>query len=385
MKSPAGPDPDRLFQLFGDLVRIDSEPGMEGRVSAFIKEFCRGLGLAFREDAAGVETGGECGNLVVKVPGTAGPGLPPLFLNAHMDTVAPGKGIMPVDRGDRFESGGATVLGADCKAGISAILAAVESLLAAGDGHRPLELIFTVQEEPGLIGAGHLDMSLVEGAWGVVLDGSGPVGGIVVEAPGQDMVKVTVRGRSAHAGVEPEKGVNAIACAARAVAALRLGRHDEKTTSNIGLISGGLAVNIVPDLAVVQGEVRSLSDERLDAERDAMLEAFRRAADEDGCGLEVEVERSFEHFKLPDEARPVRFLGEAMRLCGVEPVLTTSGGGSDANVFNRAGMEAAVMHIGLAEAHSKEEYILKEDLVTVARIVTSLAHVSAGEGREAQP
>ncbi len=384
MKPPEGPNPGRLFKLFGDLVRIDSEPGREGRVSAYIKDFCEGLGLAFREDAAGAVTGGECGNLVVKVPGRAVPDLPPVILNAHMDTVAPGNGIVPVDQGDRFASSGETVLGADCKAGVSVILSAVEYLLGAGVEHRSLELIFTVQEEPGLIGAKHLDLSLVDGGWGVVLDGSGPVGGIVVEAPGQDMVKVTVRGRSAHAGVEPEKGVNAIACAAQAIAGLRLGRHDEQTTSNIGLISGGLAVNIVPDLAVVQGEVRSLSGERLDEEREALLGAFRRAAKERGCELEVEVERSFEHFKLADGSRPVRFLGEAMRRCGVEPELATSGGGSDANVFNRAGLDAAVMHIGLAEAHSKEEYILKEDLVTVARIITSLAYVSTQEGQEAR-
>jgi tripeptide aminopeptidase len=378
MKPRRGPDPGRLFAIFLDLLGIDSESGKEGRVCSYIKEFCSVLGLATREDRAGDVTGGECGNVVADVPGIS-EGLPPLILNAHMDTVMPGNGIVVVDEGDRLASGGDTVLGADCKAGVAAILASVEALVGAGVPHRALELIFTVQEEPGLVGAKHLDLSILKGKWGVVLDGSGPVGGIVVEAPGQDRVKFTVHGRSAHAGVEPELGVSAIACASEAIAGLRLGRHDEKTTSNIGLIEGGRAVNIVPDLVVVEGEVRSLSEERLEQEREAMLASFRRASEKHGCRLEIEVERSFEHFKLERGSRPVRFLEEAMERCGVASWLATSGGGSDANVFNHANMEMAVMHIGLAKAHSKEEYILKEDLVSVARVITELACLAVEE------
>lgn len=383
MKPGEGPDPERLFSIFLDLVRLDSESGKEGPVSGYIKEFCSRLGLNEIEDEAGEATGGECGNLIVKVPCDGLPG-PPIIINAHMDTVAPGIGVVVEDGGDRFVSRGDTVLGADCKAGVAAILAAVEALREDGDEHRSLELVFTVQEEIGLVGASHLDTSLLAGEWGVVLDGSGPVGGIVVEAPGQDQVKFTLRGRAAHAGVEPEKGVSAIACAAMAIAGLRLGRHDEETTSNIGLISGGNAVNIVPELAVVEGEIRSLSASRLAEEGEAMLDVFRRAAGKCGCLLDAQVWRQFEHFRLDERSRPVMHLKRAMESCGVEPYLATSGGGSDANVLNLAGLQMAVMHIGLVDAHSKEERILKADLVTVARVVAELARQSIDIEREAR-
>ncbi len=379
MKPERGPDPERLFSIFLDLVGIDSESGSEGEVARYVKEFCSRLGLQALEDGAGAATGGQCGNILVDIPGG---GDKPLILNAHMDTVVPGCGVAAFDDGSGFSSTGETVLGADCKAGLAAILAAVEALLGSGTSHRALELVFTVQEETGLVGASHFDVSTLRGEWGVVLDGSGPVGGIVIEAPGQDQVEIVVRGRSAHAGVEPEKGVSAIACASEAVAGLRLGRRDDITTSNIGLISGGKAVNIVPDLVSLSGEVRSLSDERLDQEREAMLDSFTKAAASHGCELDVKVERKFEHFRLDENAPPVRCLQRAMSECGIESHLASSGGGSDANVFNGAGLELAVMHIGLVDAHTPDEFIRKEDLLAVSRVVHTLAAISVEEEGE---
>lgn len=382
MKSPEGPEAERLFSLFLDLVRIDSESGNEGRICGYIKDFCSSMGLVVLEDGAGQEIGGKSGNLVVKVPGAGSAGMRPIILNAHMDTVAPGNGIAAVDANDRFASEAETILGADCKAGIAAILASVEWTVGSKRAHRPLELIFTVQEESGLLGAKHLDMSVVEGRCGVVLDGSGPVGEIVVEAPSQVMLRLTVRGRSSHAGVEPEKGINAITCAAEAITGLRLGRHDESTTSNIGIISGGHAVNIVPDSVVVEGEIRSLSEERLKQECDSMIGSFRRAAKRRGCELESEVDRSFEHFKLEEGSESVLLLSDAIRKCGLQPEFVTSGGGSDANVFNHAGLETAVMNIGINNAHSKREYILKEDLLSVAKIISALTLQSEEQDQE---
>jgi tripeptide aminopeptidase len=382
MNSREGPEAERLFSLFLDLVHIDSESRKEGLVYRYIADFFADMGFAVHQDGAGRQTGGETGNLIVKIAGSGASGTRPIILNAHMDTVVPGNGIVVLEEQDRFTSGGETILGADCKAGIAAILASLEWVLNSKVAHVPIELIFTVQEEIGLLGAKHLDLSLVEGCYGVVLDGSGPVGGIVVEAPGQAMVRLTVLGKAAHAGVEPEKGINAIACAAQAIAGLRLGRHDRQTTSNVGVISGGHAVNIVPDTVVVEGEIRSMSDERLEQECDAMLSGFRSAVKRCGCELNEEVERSFEHFKLEEDSRPVTLLSEAMLKCGVRPDLTTSGGGSDANVFNRAGLETAVMHIGVANAHSKREYILKDDLLTVARVISELSLLRGGQDQE---
>jgi tripeptide aminopeptidase len=376
-----GPDAGRLFQIFLDLTKIDSESGREGAVCEYIRAFCSGLGLAVHEDGTAAATGGQCGNLVVRVPAGAFSPLPPIILCAHMDVVSPGTGVIPFDAGDRFISISETVLGADCKAALAAILAATENLLGTGGPYRALELVFTVQEEPGLIGAKNLDMSLIDGSWGVVLDGSGPVGGIVIQAPSQDQMKFPIKGRAAHAGVEPENGRNAIACAARALAPLKIGRIDEATTSNVGLISGGEAVNVVPEMAVVESEIRSLSEGRLDAERDLVVKSFEKAAEETGCELEMQIARSFRQFKLDPSSTPVIFLAAALKECGFEPTLKASGGGSDANILNRQGLPTAVMNIGLVNAHSKEEYILKSELHGIARSVTALAFIAGNEGK----
>lgn len=379
MTTSGGPDPQRLFSIFLDLVRISSEPRSEGEVCEYIKRFCGNAGLVMHEDGAGAATGGQCGNLVVRVPAGAFSPLPPIILNAHMDTVVPGKGVRPLDLEDRYMSSGETILGADCKAGIAAILAAVESLMASKAAGRALELVFTVQEEPGLVGAKHLDRSLLDGHWGVVLDGSGPVGGVVTQAPGRYDLRFRVTGHAAHAGVEPEKGKSAIACAAHAIASLRLGRLDEQTTVNVGLISGGSAVNIVPELVEVETEVRSLSEEALEREKAFVVQCFVGACKESGCELALAEERSFEGYHIDERGMPLRLLSLAMRDCGIEPAFQSSGGGSDANILNKAGFEMVTMNIGLNNAHSKQEYILKKDLVDVSRILMRLATLASEE------
>ncbi|MHB8893861.1 MAG: M20/M25/M40 family metallo-hydrolase [Candidatus Geothermincolia bacterium] len=383
MSQPDGPQPERLFQIFLDLVKIDSESGREGKVRDYIREFCTALNFAVHEDGAAAATGGDSGNLVVRVPAGAFSPLPPVMFCAHMDTVSPGKAVIPFDAGDRFISISETILGADCKAAVAAILAVVEHLAEVGGPYRALELVFTVQEEPGLIGARHMDMSLIDCEWGIVMDGSGPVGGIVIQAPSQDKFKFVVKGRAAHAGVEPEKGINAIGCAAQAIAGLKLGRLDEVTTVNVGLISGGEAVNIVPETVEVEGEIRSHSDSRLDEERRRVVESFEAAAGDWSCELEAVVERTFERFKLDPRSTPVLYLAAALKSCGFEPVLTASGGGSDANVMNGQGLPVAVLNIGLVNAHSKEEFIMKEELHGLSRVITRLAFLAGGEGREA--
>lgn len=379
MIATGGPDPERLFSVFLDLVRLSSEPRCEGEVCQFVQRFCADAGLVVHEDGAGAATGGECGNLVVRVPAGAFSLLPPVILNAHMDTVVPGKGVRPLDLEDRYMSSGETVLGADCKAGLAAILVAVETLLSEKAASRALELVFTVQEEPGLIGAKHLDRSLLDGHWGLVLDGSGPVGGIVSEAPGRYNLSFRVTGHAAHAGVEPEKGKSAIACAARAIASMRVGRLDERTTVNVGTISGGSAVNIVPDFVQVDAEVRSLDPEALEREKDFVLRCFTDACRESQCELALAEERSFVGYRVDRQGVPARLLAGAMQDCGIEPSFAASGGGSDANILNQAGFEMITMNIGLVNAHSKQEYILKRDLLDITRILMRLATLASEE------
>lgn len=375
----ARPDAERLFSIFRSLVAIDSESGSEGEVADFIKSLFSRIGLDCVEDGAGEATGGQSGNLLVKVDGSGALASEQHFiLNAHLDTVAPGKSVKLVEDADRFSSDGETVLGADDKAGLAAILASVEKLVETGSDMRPADLVLTVQEEPGLIGAGNLDLTAVDGKWGYVLDGAGPLGGIVTEAPTQDKVRVVVRGRSAHAGVEPEKGVNAIACASRAIADLDLGRLDEATTANIGIIAGGRAVNIVPDEVVVEGEIRSLDEARLDQVREKVIRSFEERAAESGCLLEVESRRSFRHFKIDPGSPVVARIRRAMEVCGIEPREKTSGGGSDANVLNERGYSMVTLDIGIVDAHSKSESIRKDDLFKLGCLVTELLASGGG-------
>lgn len=380
MNAGQGPAPRRIFELFLELVKIDSESGNEAAVRDYIKAFAEGFGLPVQEDGAGAATGGESGNIVIRVPSGSFSALPPIILNAHMDTVAPGRGVMPVDAGDRFMSAGTTVLGADDKAGVAVILAVVEYLVSTGGGHRALEVVFTIREEQGLLGARNLDYSLVDGSWGLVLDAAGPVGGAVVEAPSRISLEFTVQGRSAHAGIEPEKGINAIRCAAEAIARLELGRLDDRTTANIGVIRGGTASNIVPERVVVEAEIRSLDEGRLEEVREKMVNAFTAAAESNGCQLESAVEESFAFFSLDPGSEHLEVISRAVRDCGLQSELYSTGGGSDANVMNAMGLEMVPLNIGLGNPHSKQEYILKDDLVNVARIVTRIAYLASEEG-----
>jgi len=380
MTSGCEVDPERLYSLFLDLVRIDSVSRFEQSASRYIRGFFSDLGIECIEDDAGEKTGGGSGNLIARIdPRCADPG-ETLVLNAHFDTVEPGRGIVPVRGEDRFSSAGETILGADDKAGIAAILATAEALVRDGAARRPVEVVLTVQEELGLAGVKQMDLSQVGGRAGLVLDGSGKVGGIVTEAPSHEMMWFALKGRAAHAGVEPEKGVSAIACAADAIAGLDLGRLDEGTTANIGMIKGGRAMNIVPDTAEVAGEIRSLSDERLSAEALKMFEAFREAAARHGCELEHERMRSFQHYRIDRDSPHLREVTAAMRDCGVDPFFITSGGGSDANVFNAAGMQMLNINIGIEDAHSLCESVNMSDMLAVTRLMLRLATGGADPG-----
>lgn len=367
------PDPERTCTLFLELARIDSVSRSEKLIAGFVSDFFKDLGLACEEDDAGRETGGDCGNIVVRVPCRGAFPAEPLIFNAHLDTVEPGRGVVPVETDGWFSSAGDTVLGADDKAGVAAIMAAVETVSGSGCDHRALEVVLTVQEELGLAGARSLDFSMLEGVRAVVLDGSGDIGGIVVEAPTRWNMTFTVSGRSAHAGIEPECGVNAISCAASAISRLKIGRIDEETTSNIGVIEGGLAANIVPGRVVVVGEVRGLSGSRADEERALMRRTFEDTARECGCSVDVLEECSFSGFRIDTGSLHVRLITSAMEECGITPFFITSGGGSDANVFNARGIEAVNINMGFRNAHSEREIVSRADLIATARLLSAMA------------
>ncbi|MHB1293713.1 MAG: M20/M25/M40 family metallo-hydrolase [Anaerolineae bacterium] len=356
-------DGERLLGTFLDLVRIPSPSGQEAAVAEAIERHLAALGLGVQSDADG--------NLLARVNGEG----EPLLLTAHMDTVVPCEGVTPVVKDGIVYSDGTTILGGDDKSGVAVILEVVRVLREQALRHRPLELLFTVREEVGLEGAKAFDTHLLKARMGVGLDAGGEQGTMVVNAPSQDSLRVQVHGRPAHAGVNPEDGVNAIRAAAEAIAAMPLGRIDAETTSNIGVINGGRATNIVPDLVSIQGEARSRDREKLAAQTQAMVAALERSAQANGATLEMQIRREYEGYHMTEDTPVVKLVGDAMRSLGVTPLLKPTGGGSDANVFNAAGVQVVQISTGMAAVHTREEFIKVDDMLSAARIVLACARI----------
>lgn len=358
-------DEARLLQTFLDLVQVDNPSGHEAQMAQVVLERLRALGLTPEQDAKG--------NIIAAVAGSG----EPLLLSAHLDSVAPAIGKVPVVSDGFIRSAGDTVLGSDDLAGVAAILEGVRSVLEAGGEHRASELVFTVEEETGLRGSRALDYSRLTAKHGVALDLNGDVGGICIAAPGQDRIDVTIKGHAAHAGVAPEQGVNAVRVAAEAIAAMPLGRIDEETTANIGVISGGTATNIVPDRVEIRAEARSRDIVKLDRQTEAMRVAFETAATRHGAELEWRVERAYGPVRLAEDASIVELCRRAVIAAGLQPRLIETGGGSDVNIFTMHGIEAVNLSIGYREIHSTAEHIAVADLEAAARLVHALLTIKA--------
>jgi tripeptide aminopeptidase len=357
-----------VVEEFLALASLNSPSRREAPVAAYLVNRLREMGLNPEVDDSAPRSGSDTGNIVLHVPGNAA--APTILLCAHMDTVGPTEGMVPVLRDGFIHSNGETVLGADDKAGIAVILAALSELLAGGVPHGPIEVVFSVQEEVGLFGVTYLNAEL-QADFGYILDGDGPVGNIINQAPSKVDLDFVLEGKAAHAGVCPEKGINAIVTAAKAIARLRTGRIDAHTTSNVGIISGGKARNIVPDRAEVAVEVRSIDTGKLEREVQAVLDAFNEEAAASGARLEVRREEPFTTFTI-DETHPVVANAfRAARSLGIEPRLWTSGGGMDANVFNSRGLTCVGLGIGGENAHSPREQI------AVAQMETGVAFLKA--------
>ena len=351
----------RLIQTFLDLVAIDSPTGHEAAISQDLARRLAALGGAVERD--------EHGNLIGRWPGQGDW----LMLSAHMDTAGADTGIKPQIRDGVIYSDGTTILGSDDKSGVAAILETIQSLQEDGISHPPLEVVISVSEEVGLAGAKLLDKGKLLARRGYVLDAGGPIGTIVTSAPSQDALRITVFGKKAHAGSEPEKGINAIRVAAEAIAALPLGRIDAETTANIGVIEGGTATNIVPDEVHIRGEARSRNNEKLAAQVAAMAAAFQDAAERNSTRVEFKINRSYNAYKLTEETPVVAHAIAAARRLGFTPVLKASGGGADANIYAEHGITCAVISTGMAYVHTPHEHIAIADMVDATRWLAEIA------------
>lgn len=356
-----------LLNTFKDMAVIYGPSKKEKAVATYIKKRLRET-YRVREDGAGKAIGGNAGNLIITIPGEGDP----LLFAVHMDTVEPCRGVEPVVRDGYITSAGPTILGADDRAAAAVLIELVLGLTRVKK-HRPLELVFTVAEEIGLLGANHLDRSNLKGGMAFVFDASEPPGHLVIAAPSAARVKTVFHGKASHAGIEPEKGVSAIRMAAAAINAMPLGRIDHETTANVGVVAGGRASNIIPDRVTIEGETRSHNKEKLAAQRARMHEAMEKAAVEHGGRAEIDWSDDYEGYHLGDDSAPVELFGKAAAAIGLSATFGAGGGGSDANVFNAGGLPAAVVGCGMEKPHSVDERISVEALYKLADLATALA------------
>jgi tripeptide aminopeptidase len=366
---------ERLLAEFIRFCEIESPSKRERGVADALIEELRGLGVQVDEDDTGERTGSDSGNLFARVPGPEG--APTVLLCAHMDTVPLDGPVEVVSQDGLLTNRHDAILGADNKAAIVTILGALRRLMRDGAPPAGVELLFTTGEEQALEGAKAFDMARLTADFGYVFDHASPIGEIVLASPTYYSVEARFRGQAAHAGIRPEAGHNAIAAAARAVAAMRIGRLDEETTANVGRIEGGTAANVVAERCFVELETRSLDAEKAGNVVTEMVDALGEAASDSECDVETSVERLFRGYRLPRTAPAVEVAAAALADNEIEPVYITTGGGSDANVFIPAGLPVVNLANGTERNHQPDESVTVEALETMLEVTVSLVRQAA--------
>ncbi|MBS8264810.1 M20/M25/M40 family metallo-hydrolase [Mesobacillus boroniphilus] len=369
---------ERLLNEFLELVQIDSETKYETEIARVLKKKFEDLGVEVFEDDTTAQTGHGAGNLICTLQGTKD-GVDTIYFTSHMDTVIPAKGVKPSIKDGYVVTDGTTILGADDKTGLAVMLETIRVLKEQSIPHGTIQFIITVGEESGLVGAKALDSSLVKAKYGYALDSDGKVGNIIVAAPTQAKVAAVIHGKTAHAGVAPEKGVSAITIAAKAVARMPLGRIDEETTANIGRFQGGTQTNIVCDHVEILAEARSLIPEKMEAQVAKMKEAFESAAQEMGGKADVDIQVMYPGFKFGEGDLVVELAKKAAAKIGRSSELLHSGGGSDANVIAGFGIPTVNLAVGYEEIHTTNERMPIEELDKLAEMVIALIQEVAAQ------
>lgn len=367
---------ERLVNTFLELVKIDSETGEEKMISEVLKRKFAALGLTVEEDDAKAATGHAANNLICTLPGNA-PGTP-IYFGLHMDTVFPGRNVTPSVSDGWIASDGRTILGADDKAGLSAVLEALKVIREKKLFHPDVQAVVTVGEEAGLLGAKALDTSLVKAEYGFVLDSDGPVGDIITEAPYLTKLAVSLFGRTSHAGIAPEKGISAITMAAKAIARMPLGRIDSETTANIGRFKGGRASHVVCDYVRVLAEARSLTRAKMETQVKKMTGSFVKTAEEMNGKAVVQANLIYPGYRFGENDAIVQIAAKAAAAIGRTPHLLSSGGGSDANVICEKGIPTVNLGVGYEKIHTTEERIPVTELEKTGELVLSLIRQVTG-------
>ena len=373
-------DEARLVQLFTDLCLIDA-PALEERESvAWTKAYLEPLGLEMHEDNAGARIGGNANNLIVRFRGSL-PNAPRIFLSAHFDTVEPTAGLEIAEEDGVFVSQSDTILGADDKSGMAPAIEALRHFIESGEPCGDVVLLLSVAEEIVLKGADAMELDGLDVDYGYVLDTGPPVGSFVTRTATHDKLDITITGRPAHAGKDPENGINALQVASAAIAGMKVGRIGPETTANLGIVSGGTAVNVVMPSVLIRAEARSTSVEDLDAQVKHMIDRFEDAGREWGAEVRVDHKRHYGAYHVADDADVVQVAREASRALGLAGELRTTLGGSDANIFNAKGLSSIVVATGMKAIHTHDENISRADLVKTAELCVELIRAAAKRTR----
>jgi len=374
LQSASSAERERLLADFVRLCEIESPSRSERAVADAVREELEGLGLTVEEDDTASDTGSDAGNLLARIEGP--PDARTILLCAHLDTVPLAAPVEVAQENGVLSNRHEAILGADNKAAVAAILAATRRLTSEGSPVG-VELLFTTCEEHALAGAKAFDPAQLRSEFGYVFDHASPIGELVTASPTYYRLEADFRGRAAHAGIRPEAGHNAIAAAAKAIAAIEIGRLDDATTANVGQIEGGTAANVVAERCKVVLEARSLDDVRAGEVVSSMVDAIAEAASDLECDVETAVERLFRGYKLARTAPVVETAAEALRSIGTEPVYINTGGGSDANALIAADLPMLNVANGTAGNHQPDESVTIDALETTLDLTLAIVAASA--------
>lgn len=363
-----------VVKYFLELVGIDSESKNERKVADKLIADLVSLGAEVFEDDAHLEHGGNSGNVFARFAGD--PSKDAIFFCAHMDTVRPGNNIKAIISDGVIHTDGTTILGGDDKSGVAEIMIGIQRVLQSGESHAPIEVLFTICEEIGLLGARHFDKSLLKAKFGFAFD-SHEVGEVLIGAPSADKFNIIIHGKEAHAGVEPEKGINAIRVASEAIALMPNGRLDHESTCNMGKISGGIATNIVPKQIMIWGEARSHDNAKLDGIISQIQHALETAVQkhqspQGKASYEFHNTREYEAFSIAEDHPTVLLAKKALEGLGIEAKIKKGGGGSDANIINLAGIPTVICGSGMDKVHTVREQIKVSELERGADFVQAM-------------
>ena len=371
---------ERLLNLFLEMVHVNTPARKEKVLVDLIQPRLEALGLQCVRDNANQKTGGDCGNLIATLPANV-EGIDSIFFSSHFDTVEPNPNLKVIIKDGTIRTDETSILGADDKGGMAPILEAIRVIVENHLPHGEIQLLLTVSEEIGLLGAHNIDQSLITARMGFVLDTGPPVGTVVYTAPTQDTLDVTITGRPAHAGFEPEKGISAIQVAAHAIERMQLGRIDSETTSNVGIINGGMATNIVCPQVKMRLEARSRDGAKLNKQVQHIRETVEASAAHFGAEAAVTVNHMYDTYKLQDTEPVIQIACSAAASLGLPNDLREAGGGSDANVFNAMGYPTCVLGTGMQFIHTHQECIAIEDMVANAMWILEIVKCTVDRGR----